>query len=66
MCLARVRLADREESADPLMAEMARIERTEEGLVMTSLLGERRIMRGAIKSIDFMESTVVVEAGKKE
>lgn len=66
MCLARVQLADQEASTGTLMAEVARIERTEKGLVVTGLLGERRTVRGAIRSIDFMESTVIVEAGKEE
>jgi len=66
MCLARVQLVDREASAGTLMAEVARIERTKGGLVVTGLLGERRTVRGVIRSIDFMESTVLVEAGKEE
>ena len=60
MCLARVKLLDGEGGEDELMSDVARIEVTANALVVTDLLGGTRTIEGILKSIDFMESTVVV------
>lgn len=65
MCLAQVRLAEESEGAEPIMSDVARIESTEEGLIVTDLMGESRRVAAKIKAIDFMESTVVVERRKE-
>ncbi len=64
MCLARVRFDESPASAEPVMIDVERIEATEQGLVLTGLLGESRTIRGSVKMIDFMESVVWVEKGK--
>ena len=61
MCLARVKLVDGQRGETELMGDVARIECTEAGLVVTDLMGEAREIAGTLKSIDFMESVVVVE-----
>jgi predicted RNA-binding protein len=61
MCPARVRFAEEPEGAEPTVTDVARIEATEQGLIVTGLLGETYAIEAVIKSIDFMESTVVVE-----
>ncbi len=61
MCLARVRFAEEPEGAEPIVADVARVEATEQGLIVSVLLGETYTIKAAIKSIDFMESTVVIE-----
>ena len=61
MCLARVKFQDGKQSEDEVMNDVAWIEPTDEGLVVTGFMGETRIVNGVIKSIDFMKSTVVVE-----
>ena len=65
MCLARVKLLDGEGGEDELMSDVARIEVTANALVVTDLLGGTRTIEGILKSIDFMESTVVVERRKE-
>ncbi len=61
MCLARVRFAEEPEGTEPIVTDVARVEVTEQGLIVTVLLGETYTVEAAIKSIDFMESTVVIE-----
>jgi predicted RNA-binding protein len=61
MCLARVRFAGEPEGAEPIATDVARVEVTEQVVIVTDLLGETSTIDAAIKSIDFMESTVVVE-----
>jgi predicted RNA-binding protein len=64
MCLARVRFAEEPEGAEPVATDVARVVVTERGITVTDLLGKISTIDAAIKSIDFMESTVAVE--KKE
>lgn len=64
MCLARIRFSGENEGAEVVAADVARVEVVKQGLIITGLMGETRKLRAAIKSIDFMESTVVIE--KKE
>jgi len=64
MCLARVKLLDGSERGDEPMRDVARIEVTASGLVVTGLMGETRTVEGSIKSVDFLDSVVVVESGK--
>jgi predicted RNA-binding protein len=61
MCLARVKLLDGGGGEDELMSDVARIEVTANGLVVTDLVGQTHTVEGALKSIDFMESVVLVE-----
>lgn len=61
MCLARVKLLEGRRGESELMGDVARIEPTENGLVVTGLMGETRTIEGTLRSIDFMESVVVVE-----
>ena len=61
MCLARVRFAEEPEGTEPIVTDVARIEATEQGLIVSVLLGKTYTIDAAIKSIDFMESTIVIE-----
>ena len=65
MCLARIAATGKERNDDPLMTDVALIEPTDEGLVVTSLLGETRLIEARIERIDFMESIVVVRPTKE-
>ena len=64
MCLARVKLLDGKQDETLVMDDVAWIEPTEEGLAVTGFMGETRVVKGSIKSIDFMKSTVVVARRK--
>ena len=64
MCLARVKLLEAGGGEDEVMSDVARIEATADGLVVTDLMGETRTIAGKLRSIDFMESVVVVDPGK--
>ena len=65
MCLAKVKLAEESEDAELLMTDVARVEPTEEGLLITDLMGESRTVEATIKSIDFIESIVFLQTGKE-
>jgi len=60
MCLARVMMAGRRQSGAEVATDVAHIQSTEEGLVVTDLLGRQRTVEAGIESIDFIESTVVL------
>jgi len=64
MCLARIRFSGELEDTEAVAVDVARVEVVEQGLIITGLMGETCKVSAAIKSIDFMESTVLVE--KKE
>ncbi len=64
MCLARVDVMDWPCDQGAFMSDVARIEAVSDGLVLTSLMGEVREIRGRIRSIDFMKSVVLVEPQK--
>jgi predicted RNA-binding protein len=66
MCLAQVRFAGEPEETEPIVTDVARVEVTEQGLMVTPLLGKTHTVQAAIKSIDFMESAVVIEAKKED
>jgi predicted RNA-binding protein len=59
-----VRFTEEPEGTEPIVTDVARVEATEQGLIVSVLLGKTYTIDAAIKSIDFMESTVVIE--KKE
>jgi len=61
MCLACVKFAGEPEGAEPVATDVAQVEVTEQGMTVTDLLGKISTIDAAIKSIDFMKSTVVVE-----
>ena len=64
MCLARVRLLDGKGGESEVTSDVARIEPAEGGLLVTDLMGETRTIEGTLKSVDFMESVVVVKRRK--
>jgi len=61
MCLARVRFSGESEDVEPVVTDVARVEASEQGLIVSVLLGKTYTIDAAIKSIDFMESTIVIE-----
>ena len=64
MCLARLRLLEGSQREAVQMEDVACVEATKARLVVTGLMGETRTIEGVIKSIDFVESVVIVARGK--
>jgi len=60
VCLANVYIEGKQ-PADALMEEVAWITAEEGGLRVTSLFGESLLLQARVKSIDLMESRVVLE-----
>ena len=60
MCLARVTMAGQRPGGAAVATDVAYIRSTEEGLVVTDLLGRTRTVKARIESIDFIESAVVL------
>jgi predicted RNA-binding protein len=63
MCLARVEFDGNQEAGDAVVTDVARIERTEEGLVVTDLFGAITVLDAEIKSVDFVDSVVSITEG---
>lgn len=62
MCLARVQLVGEEnDRATDVIEDVAHIELTPEGLMVTNLVGSVTKLEGEIQSIDFMESLVSIK-----
>jgi predicted RNA-binding protein len=62
MCLARVEFVGKEQDRAPVAIEdVAHIDRTPEGLMVTDLVGSMVKLEGEIQSIDFMESLVSIK-----
>jgi predicted RNA-binding protein len=53
--------ADHLGSRDEIMCDVAWVEPEEDQLRLISLLGEETLLRGRIKSIDLLDSRIVVE-----
>ena len=60
MCLARVYIEGKQ-PADTVMEDGAWISAEEGGLRVTSLFGQSLLLQARVKSIDLMESRVVLE-----
>jgi predicted RNA-binding protein len=62
MCLARVQFVGEDDDRTPdVIEDVAHIEITPEGLVVTNLVGSVVKAEGEIQSIDFMESLVNIK-----
>lgn len=60
MCLAKAYL-EGEGEKELLLEEVALIEIDDKTLRLSTIFGERKEMEGVIKSVDFQNSTVIVE-----
>jgi len=62
MCLAKINLIGEDpEKQKTNLADIARIELTDEGLTIVGFLGEVTRLKAKIKSIDFVDSVVHLE-----
>jgi predicted RNA-binding protein len=60
MCLATVFIED-DGQREQVMQDVAWIKPTDDGLQLTTLLGESRLFRAQIESIDLMKSMIVLK-----
>ena len=61
MCLATA-YVDRNGRKEEVMRDVAWIEPVSGGLLLISFLGEKKLLRTGIKSIDLLNSSIVFEA----
>ena len=66
MCLARVEFGGDQEAGDAVLTDVARLEQTEEGLVVTDPFGTVTVLDAEIKCVDFMNSIVSIEKGESK
>lgn len=59
MCLAKVYQVI--ESDEPILEEIAHVKIDGNQLELESLFGERKVLMGTVREIDFMKSRVVIE-----
>ena len=57
MCEARVYLGDGSEEKE-IMQDVVRVERDGDTWVCVSVLGERKLVRGTLRKVDFLKHTV--------
>ena len=60
MCETTVFVA-RGGATETLLSDVVRVKRDGEELILTSLLGERKIVRGRIAEADFLAHTITIE-----
>ena len=60
MCEATVYMA-RSGGTETLLSDVVRVKRDGDELILTSLLGERKIVRGRIAEADFLAHTITIE-----
>ena len=60
MCLATVFIED-DSQREQVMQDVAWIKPTGDGLQLTTLLGESRLLQAQIASIDLMRSTIILK-----
>ncbi len=65
MCLATVYVEEHGER-EPVMRDVAWIEPKDDGLQLVTLLGESRVLEAKIKSINLMDSLIVLEPATTE
>jgi predicted RNA-binding protein len=61
MCLATVYIEDDDGQQEQVMQDVAWIKPTDNGLQLTTMLGESRLFQAQIESIDLMKSTIVLK-----
>ena len=60
MCLATVFIED-DGQRERVMQDVAWVKLTGDGLQLTALLGESRLLQAQVESIDLMKSTIVLK-----
>ncbi|MBE9502281.1 MAG: CooT family nickel-binding protein [Dehalococcoidia bacterium] len=63
MCIATVYI-DTVSGKEEVMGDVVLVECENDGLRLTALLGEQKLLQAKVKSIDFLEHSVVVERGE--
>jgi predicted RNA-binding protein len=61
MCMATAYLKQRS-GKEVLLEEVAYVQREGNGLLLKALLGEQRHVKAAIREIDFLNSTILLES----
>jgi len=64
MCLATVYI-DNNGQEEEVMRDVARIKPESKGLLLFGFLGERKFLQARIKSIDLLNSSIVLEGENK-
>ena len=60
MCIATVYI-DTVSGKEEVMGDVVLVEFESDGLRLTAILGEQKLLQAKVKSIDFLEHSVVVE-----
>ena len=63
MCLVAVYLQG---SKEPVLTDIAQLEARDGEVLLQELFGQPHALRGSVRSIDFLENTVVIETSEDE
>lgn len=61
MCIATV-YVDEAGQKETVMQDVVSVELEDHGILMTTILGEEKLLKAKIKSIDFLKHTVTIES----
>jgi len=63
MCIATVYIDDGKQT-EVIMQDVTSVESTQDGLLITNILGEDKLLRASIKNIDFVKHSVALTPDK--
>ena len=61
MCIATV-YVDETGQMEKVMQDVVSVEFGNDGILLTTIMGEEKLLEGKIKNIDFLRHTVIVES----
>jgi len=65
MCIATIYVYDGNRTQE-VMRDVVSVEPENDGILLTTILGEEELLRGRIKNIDFLKHSVIVEPGDQQ
>jgi predicted RNA-binding protein len=63
MCIATVYVDDAGQPKE-VMQDVVSVEFANHDILLTTILGEEKLLKGKIKNIDFLKHSVIVESGQ--
>ena len=65
MCIATIYIGD-DDRKEEAMRDVISVETENGGILLTSILGEEKLLHARIRSIDFLKHSVIVELEKQQ
>jgi predicted RNA-binding protein len=65
MCIATIYVDDGN-GREEVMRDVISVEPENGGILLTTILGEEKLLRGRIRNVDFLKHSVIVEPGGQQ